>query len=302
VIVDLINGKWCAIEGDIVIAEFSTNSGAWRWVDRFEQLSRCKDKMPLVRLLLQRGTKFPGYRESGRDRPAQRSHTVREDSVMCAEQTGLPAIFGDDDDVYSDRLLQGGRAKWVDRVWTMDGTPPREEDRFLVTGTGFAVQRFVDGIPEVIMREPGKSLPDPDELNEKIPRDEWPISKFTGQPEPPWKLVGFVYLLRLHDAAVFTHINSTWGTRICVRQVRERIRNMGVLRGAAVLPIVKPTSAPMPSKKFPGRFRPELEIVEWRQIGANQPAQIESAKPTNQIGKPVVEPTLSEELNDEIPI
>jgi hypothetical protein len=214
----------------------------------------------------------------------------------------LPVIFGDDDDEFSDRLIQGGRGKWVDKIWTMDGTPAREDDHYLVTGTGVANQRWVGGLPEVILKEPGKSLPDVDLLNEKIPRDQWPIGKFTGQPEPPWKVVAFVYLLRLHDAAVFTHINSTWGTKICVRSIRERIRNMGVLRGASVWPIVRLTSTPMPSKNFPGRFRPELEIVEWRQIGSNQPAQIESPKQAEQIGKPVKEPSFDEEMNDEIPL
>src|SRR5262249_32488318 len=103
-----------------------------------------------------------------------------------------------------------------------------------VTGTGFAVQRFVDGLPEVILKEPGKSLPDPDDLNAAIPKDEWPIGKFSGHPEGPWKTVAFMYLLRIHDAAVFTHVNSTWGTRMCVRSIRERMRNMSVLRGASV--------------------------------------------------------------------
>jgi hypothetical protein len=197
---------------------------------------------------------------------------------MCADQTGLPVIFGDDNDEYSDRLVQGGRGKWVDKVWTMDGTPPREEDHFLVTGAGFALQSWVDGLPKVILKEPGKSLPNPDDLNNVIPVDKWPIGKFTGQPEPPWKLVGYAHLLRQHDGAVFTHINSTWGTRICIRLLRERMRNMCVLRDASVFPIVRLTSAPMPSKKYPGRFRPELEILEWRQTGANQPAQIDSPK------------------------
>ena len=78
------------------------------------------------------------------------------------------------------------------------------------------------------------------------------------------------------------------------------------LRGASVYPIVRPTSAPMPSKKFPGRFRPELEVLEWRQLGGNQPAQIEPPKggsdtTTKQIGRRVVPVTVEEELDDEIP-
>jgi len=218
---------------------------------------------------------------------------------MCADQTGLPTIFDDDDDRYSDRLLKGGRAKWVDKTWTLDGAPPREEDRFLATDTGFALQRWVDGLPKVITEKP---LPDPDLLNEKIPRDEWPIGKFSGQPEPPWKVVAFAYLLRTRDAAPFTHINNTWGTRMCVRSIRERMRNMSMLRNAAVFPIVRLTSAPMPSKKYPGRFRPEFEVLEWRQISSDQPAQIEPSKQAEQIGKPVEPVTLKEELNDEIGI
>jgi len=62
----------------------------------------------------------------------------------------------------------------------------------------------------------------------------------------------------------------------------------------------------MPSKKFPGRFRPELEVLEWRQLGGNQPAQIEPPKggsdtTTKQIGRRVVPVTVEEELDDEIP-
>jgi hypothetical protein len=215
-----------------------------------------------------------------------------------SEDTKLPTIFNDDDDEgYNDRLLQGGRAKWVNKLWTLDGNPPREEDRFLVTGTGFALQRWVDGLPDIITKESGKSLPNPDDLNDAIPQEEWPIGKFSGKPEGPWKIVGFAYLLRLRDAARYTHINSTWGTRKCVRVIRDCMRDMSALRGASVFPIVQLTSAPNPSKKYPGQFRPELEVLEWRQLG-NQPAQIEQQ--VEQIGKSVQPPTVEEELNDSI--
>jgi hypothetical protein len=80
---------------------------------------------------------------------------------------------------------------------------------------------------------------------------------------------------------------------------------MGRLRGASVFPIVQLTSAPNPSKKYPGQFRPELEVLEWRQLGGNQPAQIESPKggsggAAEQIGRAVQPPTVEEELNDSI--
>jgi hypothetical protein len=237
---------------------------------------------------------------------AQHNHSQRGILDMCADTPNkLPVIFGDDDDNYSDRLLQGGRAKWVDKIWTTDGIPPCEGDRFLVVGTGFALQSWQDGLPKVIQKEPGKPLPDPDDLNAAIPREQWPIGKFSGEPEGPWKTIAFAYLLRLHDAARFTHINSTWGTRICVRSIRDRMRDMGKLRGASVYPVVRLTSAPMSSKKFPGRFRPELEVLDWKGIGGNEPAQIEPPKQgggsAEQIGKPVEPMTTNEVLNDEIP-
>jgi hypothetical protein len=227
--------------------------------------------------------------------------------VSAQTITKLPVIFGDDDDEFANhRLIQGvGRATWVDKIWSLAGVPPGEKDRFLIAGipaTGYANQRWVDGIPEVILKERGK-LPDPELLNEAIPRDEWPLNRFTGQPEEPWARIAFAYLLRTHDAARFTHINKTWGKKICVHSIRELIRDMSALRGVSVYPIVRLTSAPMPSKKFPGRFRPEFEVIEWRDLSGNQPAQIESPKlaPTEQIGKPVEPVTTEELLDDAVP-
>ena len=74
---------------------------------------------------------------------------------------------------------------------------------------------------------------------------------------------------------------------------------MGVLRGRAVLPIVKLAWAMMPSD-FGPRPRPDFVIVEWRDLGGDQAAQIEQPKQAEQIGKPVSEPSLREEMNDEI--
>src|SRR5690349_2272470 len=105
---------------------------------------------------------------------------------MCAEQTRLPAIFEDDDE-YAGQLLRGIRLKFDDKVWTAaDGTPIAETDHYLVVGTKRALQSWEDGLPKVIDAIP---LPDLDELNASVPRENWPISKFTGQPEKPWKHV-----------------------------------------------------------------------------------------------------------------
>jgi hypothetical protein len=242
---------------------------------------------------------------------------------MCADQTGLPAIFDDDGD-YSGKLIRGAQLKFGDKVWaTKDGTPLHENDQFLVVGTRHDVQRFIDGLPEVISERP---LPDVDELNAAVPKEEWPIGKFSGQPEAPWKHVFSVYLVRVSDGTLLTCINSTSGQRIAYSRLNERIKTMSLLRGVSVLPLVK-LSWTMMSSAFGPRPRPDFTIVEWRQIGGDQ-AQIEPPKPAEQtgqpvkepvskpveskpkktrnsvkparIGKPVSEPSLQEELNDEI--
>jgi len=212
----------------------------------------------------------------------------------------VPVVFGDDDDgEFDGRLIQGGRAKWVDKVWTLDGVILNPQDRFLVMETGFSLQRFVDDKPEVIFKEPGKSLPNPDLLNMAIPVAEWPIGKYSGKPEGPWKLVGWAQLLRMHDAARFTFVNSTWGARRCVSSIQKRIRDMCTLRGHPVHPIVQLVSVPLNLKKYPGRFGPEFEVEGWLRLDGGEPERIEPPKPTPQLSKPAE--TLDRDLNDALP-
>jgi hypothetical protein len=218
---------------------------------------------------------------------------------MCADfSSNLPAIFVDDDNEYAGNLIRGARLKFVDKIWSCsDGTPLDENDLFLVVGFGHALQRWVDGLPEVITELP---LPDVETLNEAIPKEEWPIGQFSKQPEPPWRLVRFAYLIRPSDGTTLTFINHTAGTKIAIQRLKERIKAVSVLRGS-VLPLVKLGSAIMPTSYGP-RPRPDFVVCDWRNFGGDQPAQIELPKPSPEIGKPVSEPTIGEEMNDRIPI
>jgi hypothetical protein len=219
---------------------------------------------------------------------------------MCADTPNkLPVIFGDDDDGdYSGRLIKGARLKFVDKVWTTtDGTPLHENDQFLVVDTNHALQRWIDGLPEVITEKP---LPNVEELNASIPKEEWPIGKFSNQPEKPWKHAFCVYLVRTDpvDGALFTSINTTSGQRVAYTRLKERVKNIGKLRGLSVLPIVKLSWAMM-NGDFGPRPRPDFTIVEWRDLGDNQPPK--QGGSAEQIGKPVEPVTTKEVLNDEIP-
>ena len=85
---------------------------------------------------------------------------------------------------------------------------------------------------------------------------------------------------------------------------------MRQLRGTNVVPLIKLETRPMKTR-FGKKQRPEFTILEWRQlarVGAKEaPAQI-SYQPANQPQtdnlaslQPVSEPTLKEEIRDEIP-
>jgi hypothetical protein len=226
---------------------------------------------------------------------------------MTTEDYKLPAVQFEDEEGYSDRLIKGEIAKCVDARWSVrDGTELKTGESFLCTGTTQALQRFLDNVPQFIPREPGKPLPDPDDLNAEIPEEEWELG-LSGEKRPPWQRVYVVYLIRLHDASMLTFISGTAGARIAYNALTTKVYNMRVLRGTNVAPVVKLSAKPMKTK-FGVKMRPDFEIVEFREIGGGGGPlqQIESPKTgsggsTEQIGKPVKEPTTAEELNDGIP-
>jgi hypothetical protein len=58
----------------------------------------------------------------------------------------------------------------------------------LVLGTNDVIVRFVtdDGRPEMIFKERGQHLPSVEDLNNSVPKDQWPVG-LNGNPEQPYK-------------------------------------------------------------------------------------------------------------------
>jgi hypothetical protein len=224
-----------------------------------------------------------------------------------SEDYKLPAVGFGGDDGYGDQPIKGPILKCVDARWSVrDGTELRDGEPFLCTGTAVGNQRFIDNVSELILKQPGQPLADVDELNEQVPQDEWEDG-LDGKPRPPWQRVFLVYLIRLHDASIFTFISGTSGARIAFNKLTSQVSNMRVLRGENVAPILKLSAKPMKTK-FGTKMRPDFEIVEFREIGGGGQSvpQIESPKTgsggtTEQIGKPVKPVTIEEDLNDAIP-
>ena len=210
----------------------------------------------------------------------------------------LPTIRFDSDDEYDgDHAIRGTILKFVDGRWSAhDGTELKDHELFLCTGTALGNQRFVDNVPELILKQPGEPLADVDQLNSKIDVSEWEIG-LDGQPRPPWQRVFLIYLIRMHDASPMTYINSTVGARIAFHELTLQVRSMGILRGVNVVPLVKLSSKEMKTKHGK-KLRPDFKVIEFREIGGNQQAvpQIEPPK----TGKPIKPVTVEEELNDAI--
>jgi hypothetical protein len=191
-------------------------------------------------------------------------------------------------------MIKGAILKCVDGTWSAkDGSEINTAMKFLCIGTRQALQRWQDASPiEVIAKEAGKSLPDVNELNARIPQDEWETG-LDGRPRPPWTRAWFADFIRESDAAAYTFVNSTFGARIAVERLDDKVFRMRMLMGADVVPIITLGSAPMKTQ-FGTKLRPEFNVTAWRELN-----RIEPPKPVQQIGKQ--ESTTEEVFDDAIP-
>ena len=208
------------------------------------------------------------------------------------------------------RLLQGVKIKFIDGRWSADDLPLPE--RLLVVGHTRGLQCWKDGTLLDELDERDGTLPDPDELNAKIPQQEWETG-LDGNPKPPWALIHVVYLVDPHTAELYTAINSTFGMRLAYERLADKLTVLQRLRGTNVTAIVKPDSRQMKTK-FGTKLRPEFTIVDWREIGAAKPQPAALSPPNDApadppaavataetVGKPVQPLTVEEEIDDGIP-
>jgi len=162
-----------------------------------------------------------------------------------------------------------------------------------------------------------------DELNSVIPKSEWGLG-LDGQPRPPWSHTYKVCLLNSDTGEQIFFTNNTWGAKIAFSRLKDQVQWMWRMRGRNVLPRVKLTWAPMPTR-FGMKKRPHFEVVEWVSTGEPTPTPVAAApqpqlssgnaqqpepppqkiEPTPQKVEPklqkVEEPSVAEDLNDEIP-
>jgi hypothetical protein len=157
-------------------------------------------------------------------------------------------------------ILKCVDGRWSDR----DGLTVASE--MLVTGTAHGLQCFKNGelVGELLDR-PGKrwTKEDAQELNAKIPEEEWGIG-FNNEPQPPWRETWAVYLIDTVSATEYTFINSTMGAKVAVERLERKLEITQGLRGSNVRPRVKFESRPFPIKRLNvTKQRPEFTVLEW---------------------------------------
>src|SRR5262249_51059134 len=158
------------------------------------------------------------------------------------------------------------------------------------------------------IRTTTKPLPDIDDLNAKIPKDQWGLG-IDGKPtRPPWSHSYVAYLLDPVDASIHTYINNTSGAEKGIQLLKDRVKWMRALRGARVFPVVT-LGKRLHSKKY-NKSGPKFIVLNFRELGGGTPAenpphQLEQLAPQSdpgkQIGKQATDPTGSEILDNNIP-
>jgi hypothetical protein len=164
--------------------------------------------------------------------------------------------------IADDHVEKGVTLKFTHTWETRDGAPAPVGAPLLLVKTTRAVRDWRPPIT-TIMQQPGVELPDVDELNAKIPQEEWQLG-LDGQPRPPWVKLFIAYLLNIRDAAFYNFANSTIGARLAVTTLEERRAWMSALQGRDVMPLVKLADRPFPTR-FGERRAPDFTITGWRQ-------------------------------------
>jgi hypothetical protein len=230
--------------------------------------------------------------------------------------------FGDDSG--GDRWLRGILLKCVDGVWERrDGDDIPDFLKLLAVGTSEVVQCWRNKKPVETLLLGIDALPDCDELNATIPKEQWEDGP--GGKAPPWRHSAVVYLVDPESGETFTFANSTAGAWNAFRELKDRVQMMARLRGHRVLPVVTLASKKMKTK-FGIKQRPSFTIVEWRDLAGTseapalpaplpaqsalpQPSQstsppVQPERPTKAeattVGKPVKEVTSEEIFDDAI--
>ena len=244
------------------------------------------------------------------------SNIVKKDPASIDNFAGWEDGVEGDDQPQNAGIIQGSLVKFTNEAaWvTRNGDELSANLELVAVDVARVVQRWQDQQPiETIILEPHQKFPDIEEMNEKIPRKEW-VKGPDGQLRGPWQAQHILYLLDPNTMDKLTFPTGTTGGRIAIRELRDKLVWMRRLRGPNVYPVIT-----LADKFFPTRYgrrqRPHFVIRRWVRLGGDG-GEVEALPPPppplDEIAKPadkpaqqdlplVMEPSLAEEMDDEIP-
>ena len=200
----------------------------------------------------------------------------------------------------AERVIKGTLVKFFDWHWTKgkEGTEVEEGTTLVALGTAAAWVKWYGGKPvEYIIRQPGKKLPDRDELGD-LDKTKWELGP-DGQPKDPWQNTRFVYLVDPLSAEAYTFVTASWGGRQAVNDLAEQIQRVRYARPGAS-PLVELHAEPWMTK-FGRKSKPCFKVIDWRGGG---PDTIDRHGGGSRNGGPtpaLVEASASRSIDDEIP-
>lgn len=193
----------------------------------------------------------------------------------------------------AEQTIRGTLLKFSDWKWWAgkEATPVADGTRLVALATAAGWVRWENQKPvEYRMREPGRRLPDRDDLG-FTDQSEWEDGP-DGEPKDPWQSTRWVYLVDPQTAEAFTFSTSSWGGRNAVVTLGDQIARMRNVHADAV-PIVELRAAEMPTK-FGRKSKPIFKVAGWKSANAGE----QSAPVERQI---TVEQAQRDEMDDEIP-
>jgi hypothetical protein len=199
------------------------------------------------------------------------------------------------------RVIQGTRVTFSnDGVWITANEEELPENIELIAVERVAViQKWgADQKPlETKWLAVGEKI-DVDALNEATPNAEW-REDINGKPVGPWQRQQVVYLLDFNTMEKYTYVTGTVGGNMCVADLMDRVKTMRRLKGVQVYAVVTPTKTFMKTR-FGGRQRPAFRIMRWIVMGGGGAALPAPETPLLGGAQVVKEPSLKEEMADEI--
>lgn len=197
--------------------------------------------------------------------------------------------------------IKGEMLKFKDGIWQTKAGEPFESKALLCSGVLRCLQRWENKKAQHIFPDVNNRLPDAEDVNERIPQENWPVGP-DGEPEPPWKLTWFVYLINTLSYERYTFVStSKGGARACSDLIDATDVAREVNDNPKMRPIVELSSVKWKTQ-FGNRDRPHFRIIKWTG-GAAAPVapQVEAPPPAAQIEPPKKPVPAGGDFDDEIP-